>query len=94
MLIQQSEIMSSTNFNCWRSSIHQSPVYSNRGKCNLSLPTRNDALIGLLGSFYIFNISYNRSNAMLTFLEQALLEIGHRQTLATVSSVFNDLANA
>ncbi|CAH3150307.1 unnamed protein product [Pocillopora meandrina] len=27
MLIQQSEIMSSTNFNCWRSSIHQSPVY-------------------------------------------------------------------
>ncbi|RMX45480.1 hypothetical protein pdam_00019728 [Pocillopora damicornis] len=27
MLIQQSEIMSSTNFNCWRSSINQSPVY-------------------------------------------------------------------
>ena len=31
---------------------------------------------------------------MLTILEQALLEIGHRQTLVTVSSIFNDLANA
>ena len=53
-----------------------------------------DALLGLLGSFYIFNVSYNQSKAILTFLEQALLEIGRGQTLVTVSSFFNDLASA
>ena len=47
-------------------------------------------------SFYVFNVSYNQSKAILTFLEQVLLEIaGHRQTLVTIFySVFNDLANA
>ena len=53
-----------------------------------------DALLGLLGSFHIFNVSYNQSKAILTFLEQALLEIGRGQTLVTVSSFFNDLASA
>ena len=62
--------------------------------CHLPQDEILDALIGLLGSFYIFNVSYNQSKAILTFLEQALLEIGHRQTLVSVSSIFNDLANA
>ena len=62
--------------------------------CQLPQEKIIDAVIGLLGSFYVFNVSYNQSKAILTFLEQALLEIGHRQTLVTVSSVFNDLANA
>ena len=52
-----------------------------------------DTLIGLLGSFYILYVSYNQSKAILTFLEQALLKIGRRLTLATFSSFFNDLAN-
>ena len=62
--------------------------------CQLPQEKIIDAVIGLLGSFYVFNVSYNQSKAILTFLEQALLEIGHGQTLVTVSSFFNDLANA
>ena len=62
--------------------------------CQLPQEKIIDAFIGLLGSFYVFNVSYNQSKAILTFLEQALLEIGRGQTLVTVSSFFNDLANA
>ena len=62
--------------------------------CQLPQEKIIDAVIGLLGSFYVFNVSYNQSKAILTFLEQALLEIGRGQTLVTVSSFFNDLANA
>ena len=71
-------------------------VYNNRESVICHLPQEKIlyAPIGLLSSFYIFNVSYHQWKAMLTFLEQALLEIGHRQTLATVSSIFNDLANA
>ena len=49
--------------------------------------------LSYLSNLY-FQCSYNQSKAILTSLEQALLEIGHRQTLVTVSSIFNDLANA
>ena len=62
--------------------------------CQLPQEKIIDAVIGLLGSFHVFNVSYNQSKAILTFLEQALLEIGRGQTLVTVSSFFNDLANA
>ena len=62
--------------------------------CQLPQKSILDALLGLLGSFYIFNVSYNQSKAILTFLEQASLEIGRGQTLVTVSSFFNDLASA
>ena len=62
--------------------------------CQLPQEKIIDAVIGLLGSFYVFNVSYNQSKVILTFLEQALLEIGLWQTLVTVSSFFNDLANA
>ena len=53
-----------------------------------------DAVIGLLGCFYTFNVLYTQCKAILAFLEQALLEIGLGQTLVTVSSFFNDLTNA
>ena len=67
-----------------------------RGKCNLSAPTRKklEYSYWVTWLIYIFNVFYNQSKAILTFLEEAFLEIGYRQTLATVFSFFNDLANA
>ena len=62
--------------------------------CQLPQKSILDAVLGLLGSFYVFNVSYHQSKAILTFLEQALLEIGRGQTLVTVSSFLNDLASA
>ena len=62
--------------------------------CQLPQKSILDAVLGLLGSFYVFNVSCNQSKAILTFLEQALLEIGRGQTLVTVSSFLNDLASA
>ncbi|CAH3194210.1 unnamed protein product, partial [Porites evermanni] len=35
-----------------------------------------DAVIVLLGCFYVFNVSYTQCKAILTFLDQALLESG------------------
>ena len=35
-----------------------------------------DAVIILLGCFYVFNVSYTQCEAILTFLDQALLESG------------------
>ena len=35
-----------------------------------------DAVIILLGRFYVFNVSYTQCEAILTFLDQALLESG------------------
>lgn len=35
-----------------------------------------DAVIILLGCFYVFNVSYTQCKAILTFLDQALLESG------------------
>ena len=35
-----------------------------------------DAVIILLGCFYVFNVSYTQCKAILTFLDQALLERG------------------
>ena len=62
--------------------------------CKLPQEKIVDAIIGLPGCFYIFNVSYTQCKEILTFIEQALLEIGRGQTLVTVSSFFNDLANA
>ena len=36
------------------------------------------ALTGLLGSFYTFNVPFNKSKAIFTFVEQELLEICYR----------------
>lgn len=46
------------------------------------------AVIVLLGCFYVFNVSYTQCKAILTFLDQALLESGLGQTLVNVSSLF------
>ena len=71
-------------------------IITARGKCNLSAPTRKKLEYSnwVTWLIYIFNLSYNLSKVILTFLEEAFLEIGCRQTLATVFSFFNDLANA
>ena len=47
-----------------------------------------DAVIVLLGCFYVFNVSYTQCKAILTFLDQALLESGLGHTLINVSSLF------
>ena len=59
-----------------------------------SFQKKIDAVIVLLGCFYVFNVSYTQCKAILTFLDQALLESGPGQTLVNVSSFFNDLSNA
>ena len=62
--------------------------------CQLPQKSILDAVLGLLFFFYVFNVSYNQSKAILTFLGQALLKIGRRQTLVTVSSFLYDFASA
>ena len=47
-----------------------------------------DGVIVLLGCFYVFNVSYTPCKAILTFLDQALLESGLGQTPFNVSSFF------
>ena len=61
-------------------------------KCNFSAAIGKKIVIFSLG--YLAHVSYDQSKAILTFLEQALLESKHRYTLVTVSFLFNDLANA
>ena len=36
-----------------------------------------DAVLGLLGSFYMYNISYTQCKAILTFLEHKGISMGH-----------------
>ena len=67
-----------------------------KGSIICSIPQCNviDAVTGLLGCFYGFNISNTYCKSILNFLEQALLEIGRAQTLVSVTSFFNALAHA
>ena len=41
-----------------------------------------DAILGLLGSFYIYNVLYTQCKAILTFPEQSLLVIGRGRHLS------------
>ena len=60
-----------------------------KGGIICQLPQKKiDAVIVLLGCFYVFNVSYTQCKAILTFLDQALLESGLGQTLVNVSSLF------
>ena len=68
-------------FNCHRYNLHC-------GRGRNYLPTVPEI------DFRCSCLSHNQSKAILTFLEQALLETGRGQTLVTVSSFFNDLASA
>ncbi|CAH3014774.1 unnamed protein product, partial [Porites evermanni] len=48
-----------------------------KGGIICQLPQKKiDAVIVLLGCFYVFNVSYTQRKAILTFLDQALLESG------------------
>ena len=65
-----------------------------KGGIICQLPRKKiETVIGFLGCFYVFNVSYTQCKAILTFLDQALLESGVGQTLVSASSLFNDLAN-
>ena len=52
-----------------------------------------DGIIGLLASYYVFNIAYNEGKGVLSILEQSLLAIGRVQTLVSVTSFFNAIAD-
>ena len=66
-----------------------------KGGIICQLPRKKiETVIVFLGCFYVFNVSYTQCKAILTFLDQALLESGVGQTLVNASSLFNDLANA
>ena len=56
--------------------------------CQLPQKKLDAVIIVLLGCFYVFNVSYTQCKAILTFLDQALLESGLGQTLVNVSSLF------
>ena len=89
MLIRQSEIVGDLQYINLLNLVTEGRVI-----CHFSQEKILDALIGLLGSFILSMFLTISQRKFYFFLEQALLEIGHRQTLVTVSSVFNDLANA
>ena len=65
------------------------------GKILCSIPQESiiDSIVALLSSFYVFNIVYKESKAILSFLEQALMGIGRGHTLLTVNTFFNDISN-
>ena len=65
-----------------------------KGGIICQLPRKKiETVIVFLGCFYVFNVSYTQCKAILTFLDQALLESGVGQALVNASSLFNDLAN-
>ena len=72
---------------CWQ---ENSGFCCDKGRHYLpaSFQKKIDAVIVLLGCFYVFNVSYTQCKAILTFLDQALLESGLGQTLVNVSSLF------
>ena len=60
-----------------------------KGGIICQLPRKKiETVIVFLGCFYVFNVSYTQCKAILTFLDQALLESGLGQTLVNVSSLF------
>lgn len=61
--------------------------------CTIPHQSIVDSIVALLSSFYIFNMAYKDSKAILTFLEQALMGIGRGQTLLSVNTLFNDISD-
>ena len=60
-------------------------VVTEGGTIICQLPQKKlDAVIVLLGCIYVFNVSHTQCKAILTFLDQALLESGPGQTLVNV----------
>ena len=52
-----------------------------------------DAVIILLGCFYVFNVSYTQCKAILTFLDRHCLKMDWGRHLSMFPPFFNDLAN-
>ena len=61
--------------------------------CNVPHQSIVDSIVALLSSFYIFNMVYKDSKAILSFLEQALMGIGRGHTLLSVNTLFNDISD-
>ena len=61
--------------------------------CTIPHQSIVDSIVALLSSFYIFNMVYKDSKAILSFLEQALMGIGRGHTLLTVNTLFNDISD-
>ena len=51
-----------------------------------------DSIVALLSSFYIFNMPYKDSKAILSFLEQALMGTGEA-TLCCVNNLSNEISD-
>ena len=61
--------------------------------CTIPHQSIVDSIVALLSSFYIFNMVYKDSKAILSFLEQALMGIGRGHTLLSVNTLFNDISD-
>ena len=60
--------------------------------CSIPQQSIVDSIVALLLSSYIFNMVYKDSKAILSFLEQALMDIGRGHTLLNVSTFFNEIS--
>lgn len=61
--------------------------------CSIPHQSILDSIVTLLSSFYVFNMVYKDSKAILSFLEQALMGIGRGHTLLSVNTLFNDISD-
>ena len=69
-------------------------MYEGTVLCTTCIPHQSivDSIVALLSSFYIFNVIYKDSKAILPLLEQALMGIGTGHTLLSVNTLFNDVS--
>ena len=65
------------------------------GTALCTIPHRSivDSIVALLSSFYIFNMVFKDSKAILSFLEQALMGIGRGHALLRVNTLFTDISD-
>lgn len=61
--------------------------------CTIPHQSIVDSIVALLSPFYIFNMVYKDSKAILSFLEQALMGIGRGHTLLSINTLFNDISD-
>ena len=61
--------------------------------CSIPQQSIVESIIALLSSFYIFNMEYRKSKAILFFLETACMSIGRGHTLLIVTTLFNDITD-
>ena len=66
-------------------------IYEGIILCSIPQQSIVNSIVALLSLFYIFNVVYKDSKAMLSFLAQALMGIGQGHTLLNVSTFFNPL---